>query len=241
MPNREMDFHGIYEDVYGQWSYTTDAPIDPGKTALVIIDAQRAFTDSSIGYMKAYAKTLKVSLAYFENRVHNVALPAIARLLTFYRQHNLRIVYVVTYSATEDLADMDVRWQRTIRKWEALLGEQIWRKWNSGMEVWPEIAPQEHELVVNKRASSAFAASMLPVVLKNAGVETVVLTGFNTNGCVFQTACVGSNMGYDFVVVSDATACFSQTLQDMAETWMARFFGNVCSAEQTIERLQQSM
>lgn len=233
-----IDFHKMYADVYGEWSYASFDPVDPAKTALVIIDAQPAFVDSSMGYMKAYFKKLAATPEYFEHRVREVTLPNIKKLLDFYRKRKLLVTYVITYSETEDLSDMDAIWTRAIHEWEAALGEEIWRRWNDGMGVCPEIAPLEHELVLNKRTSSAFATSVLPLVLKNAGVETVVLTGFNTNGCVFETACVGSNLGYDFIVASDATACFAATLQAEAEAWIAKHFGNVCTTDDVIVMLE---
>ena len=234
----EVDFHKLYADVYGDWSYASSDPVDPKKTALVIIDAQPAFVDSTVGYMKAYFKTIPASPDYFEHRVREIALPNINRLLDFYRARKLLIAYVITYSETEDLSDMDAVWTRAIRKWEKVLGEQIWRRWNEGMGFCPEIAPLPHELVLNKRTSSAFATSVLPLVLKNAGIETVVLAGFNTNGCVFETACVGSNLGYDFIVPCDATACFAPTLQAEAETWLAKHFANVSTTDETIALLE---
>ena len=232
-----VDFRKIYEDVYGEWSYASPDPVDPKKTALVIIDAQPAFVDSRIGYMKAHFKKLRADPDYFDRRVREMALPNIKKLLDFYRERNLLIAYVITYSETEDLSDMDVIWRRAIRKWEAELSEQIWRRWNDGMQVCPEIAPLPHEMVLHKRTASAFATSTLPLVLKNAGTETVVLTGFNTNGCVFETACVGSNLGYDFIVPKDATASFAATLQAEAEVWIAKHFGNVSTTEETIGML----
>ena len=105
------------------------------------------------------------------------------------------------------------------------------------MQVRPEIAPLPHELVITKRTSSAFASSMLPYVLQNAGIETAILTGCNTNGCVFSAACVGCNMGYDLIVPSDTTACWTPTLQEESEVWIARHFAKVGTTQQTMDLL----
>jgi len=230
-----IDFRKIYEDVYGDFCYTRDFEMDPGKTALVIVDVQPAFTDPSVGYMKAYAKLLKASVDYFADRVNDLVIPNTNKLLDFFRQNNMMVVYIVTFSETEDLSDMDRNHQKAIRKFEQSYGEQVWRKWNPGMNVREEIAPRPGELVLPKRTGSAFASSILPYVLRNAGIETVVLTGCNTNGCVFETSCVGCNMGFEIILANDATACFAQTLQDMAEKWISHFFGMVRTTDETIE------
>jgi len=233
----KINFRELYEETYGEWSFITDYEIDPKKTALIVIDMQPAFTDSSIGYLKAYSKRLPTSLSYFDNRVRELVIPNIQRLLEYFRRRELFIAYVVTWSETEDLSDMDRFWRRAIVRWEEALGEQVWRKWNEGMQVRSEIAPLPHELVISKRTSSAFASSMLPYVLKNAGIDTAILVGCNTNGCVFSAACVGCNMGYDLIMASDTTACFSPTLQEEAEVWIARHFAKVCTTQQTIDLL----
>ena len=71
--------------------------IEPKKTALVIIDMQPSLTDPNVGYCKAYSKKLPISLEYFDNRVRQVVIPNIQRLLEYFRRHGLLIVYVVMW------------------------------------------------------------------------------------------------------------------------------------------------
>ena len=234
----EFDFRQMYEEIYGTFTYNEGMDIDPAETALVIVDMQPAFTSSKVGMAKAYSQLLKTSIDYFDDRVQNLVIPNIARLLESFRTTDMLVVYIVTWSETDDLADMLDCQKRTIRRWEGVYGEQLYRKWTEGSNIWEEIAPREHELVLPKRTGSAFASSMLPFCLQNAGIKTVVLTGCNTNGCVFETAVVGKNMGYEFVMVSDATACFAPVLQDQAEAWIARFFGIVRTADETVALLR---
>ena len=235
---RQVDFRAVWEEIYGPWSYITDYRVDPKKTALVIIDVQPAFVDHNVGYMNAYSKKLPVSLDYFSGRVRDLVIRNISRLLECFREMESLIAYVVTWSETDDLSDVDRYWRRAIRRWEEEVGGQVWRKWNEGMDVCREIAPREHELVVPKRTSSAFASSMLPRILQNAEIETAVLVGCNTNGCVFSSACVGSNLGFDLIMPADATACFAPSLQAEAENWISRQFALVCSTEETIGLMQ---
>jgi ureidoacrylate peracid hydrolase len=235
---QQVDFQKVWTEIYGPWSYITDYKVDAEKTALIIIDMQPAFVDDSVGYMNAYSKQLPASLAYFSERVRDLVIPNIAKLLECFRELGSRIIYVVSWSETEDLSDMHKYWRRAIRRWEEGSGNQLWRKWNEGMNVCEQIAPKERDLIVPKRTSSAFAGSMLPQILNNAEIETGVLVGCNTNGCVFSSACIGSNMGFDLIVPSDATACFAPSLQAEAENWISRQFGLVCSTQQTIDLMR---
>ncbi len=238
LPGGEIDFGEIYEDIYGSFDYNQGMEIDPDRTALVVVDMQPGLTSPKVGMGKAYSQLLKISTDYFDNRVQNVAIPNIGRLLDFFRRQDMMVVYIVTWSETDDLSDMPDYQKRAIRRWEAVYGEQLYRKWTEGSNVWEQIAPREHELVLPKRTASAFASSMLPFCLQNAGIKTVVLTGCNTNGCVFETAVVGRNVGYEFILVSDATACFAPVLQNQAEVWMARHFALVRTTEETITLLK---
>ncbi|MFI8305160.1 cysteine hydrolase family protein [Streptomyces sp. NPDC085927] len=65
------------------------------------------------------------------------------------------------------------------------------------------------ELLVTKSVNSAFHGTPdLGAWLKDAGISQVVLAGIQTNMCVETTARVGGNLGYDVVVVFDATYTF---------------------------------
>jgi nicotinamidase-related amidase len=235
----DYDFKKMSEAIYGSFNYTRGMEIDLARTALVIVDLQPALTGSQFGQGKAFSKILNTGVEYFENRVRETVVPNNARLLEFFRARDLTVVYVVTWSETEDLSDMPRYQRRTIRHWEDVVGEQLYRKWNDGMGVWDEIKPQVNETVCPKRTGSAFTSSTIDFCLRQAGIETIVLTGCNTNGCVFETGVVGKNLGYEFILVSDATACFHPLLQDEAEVWFNRNFGPVHTTDETIEMLTQ--
>jgi len=235
----EIDFGKEYAEIYGDWGYVAEVEADIESTALVVVDMQPAFVDSRFALTRATGALLEAGTDYFEQRVREQVIPNHRRLLEFFRDREMLIVYIVTWSETDDLRDMPAYQRTAIRRREKAAGEQVYRKWNEGMGVCPEIAPEEHELVIPKRVASAFAGSTLDDVLRNAGIAAVVLTGVNTNGCVFETAVVGKNMGYEFILVSDATACFAPLLQDEAENWIARHFGVVRSTEETLELLNR--
>jgi len=235
-----FDFRKKYEELHGEFKYTFDLNLTADKVALVIIDMQPAFVDSRYGVAKAYDRLLKGGLGYFERRVRELVIPNNRQLLKYVRRKKMLIVYIVTWSETDDLCDMPTYMKNTITNWEKVIGEQVYRKWNDGMNVCDEIAPQDHELVVAKRTASAFISSNLPMILQNSGIETVVLTGVNTNGCIFETAVGGKNMGFSFLLASDATACFAPWLQEVAELWMHRHFAAVHATNEIIEMLEQA-
>ena len=80
-----------------------------------------------------------------------------------------------------------------------------------GTEPKPECAPREGEPVLTKHVNSAFVGTELEADLHRETVDTVVLVGLTTDHCVSTTARMAENLGFDVVVVSDATATFDRT------------------------------
>ena len=68
----------------------------------------------------------------------------------------------------------------------------------------PSLQPQDGELVVSKRYASAFFATHLASTLCAIGVDTLLITGFSTSGCVRATALDALQHGFAPFVVSEA-------------------------------------
>ncbi|MGH1564993.1 isochorismatase family protein [Mumia sp. DW29H23] len=65
-------------------------------------------------------------------------------------------------------------------------------------------APVEGEVVVSKQYASAFFGTSLASTLRAWGVDTVVVVGFSTSGCVRATATDALQHGFRPVVVPEA-------------------------------------
>lgn len=66
------------------------------------------------------------------------------------------------------------------------------------------VAPRDDERVVEKAYASAFFGTDLETALTVDGVDTLVLAGVSTSGCVRATAIDGLQHGYRVVVPEDA-------------------------------------
>ncbi len=71
--------------------------------------------------------------------------------------------------------------------------------------VWPAgLAPEPDELVISKQYPSAFFGTSLASTLTAAGIDTVILTGLSTSGCV-RASCVDSmSHGFRTIIVREA-------------------------------------
>lgn len=71
-------------------------------------------------------------------------------------------------------------------------------------EFLPDLAPQAGEVVITKRYASAFFATHLASTLTALGVDTVLITGVSTSGCVRATALDACQSGFLPFVVRQA-------------------------------------
>jgi maleamate amidohydrolase len=87
-----------------------------------------------------------------------------------------------------------------------------------GNEIVAEIAPRAGELVIDKTAPSAFHHTPLVSYLNRLRVDTVVVCGETTSGCVRAT--VVDAMSYRYKVAVAEECCFDRT---EAAHWMSMF------------------
>jgi len=70
---------------------------------------------------------------------------------------------------------------------------------------WPEgLEPADDELVVSKQYPSAFFGTSLAVTLTDSDIDTLIITGVTTSGCVRATCVDAMSYGFTPIVVADA-------------------------------------
>lgn len=79
-----------------------------------------------------------------------------------------------------------------------------------GAEVIPELGLCASDYVVPKRRYSGFFHTDLDLLLKELGVDTVVMAGLHTHMCVRHTSADAYCLGYNVVVATDATDAFTE-------------------------------
>lgn len=73
------------------------------------------------------------------------------------------------------------------------------------MGLWPEgLVPLDDELVVSKQYPSAFFGTSLASTLTAMGVDSVLLTGLTTSGCVRASCVDAMSHGFRTAVIADA-------------------------------------
>jgi biuret amidohydrolase len=217
-------------------------PLDPARTALCVIDMQRVFTRPEEALCRAVETASEgISRGYLE-RVSEVVVPAIGRLLDAFRRHGSPIFF--TAIGTESGAGGDLpHWLRGFDQLGlATLGERVWPPvGHTAWQIDEALAPRPGEPVLNKLSAGTFATTGLEQRLRHLGIQTVVVTGVVTDVCVSTTAREAADRGFDTVMVSDACTTLSEVLHRASLESFSMAFGWVRSAEEVIAALQSGL
>jgi nicotinamidase-related amidase len=75
-----------------------------------------------------------------------------------------------------------------------------------GIEIIDEIGPQSTDLLIKKRRYSCFLGTDLELLLRNLDVQTLLVTGVDSNVCVLWTVGEGFQRDYHVRVIEDCVA-----------------------------------
>jgi maleamate amidohydrolase len=81
-------------------------------------------------------------------------------------------------------------------------------------ELMPQVAPLEAELVLVKQYASAFFGTSLSSTLQSRGIDTLVIVGVSTSGCIRATAVDALQYGFTSAVVKDAVGDRSDDIHE---------------------------
>ena len=134
-----------------------------------------------------------------------------------------------------NIARLLAEWRRTKRpvifvQHVSRLKDSPLRPNQPGVEIKDEVRPLAGEPVVQNSVNSAFIGTTLEEDLRTRGLNTLVVTGMQTNYCVSTTARMAGNLGFDTYVVSDATATFDNTGPD-GRLWAGQLLHDVALAD----------
>lgn len=99
---------------------------------------------------------------------------------------------------------------------------------------WFCVTPQANEPVIIKHNYSGFSGTELQAALQAKKIETLVLTGVQTQICVESTAREGHSAGYTCVVPKDAVASHTPALHEASLMNIQFLFGEVCITDDIV-------
>jgi nicotinamidase-related amidase len=80
----------------------------------------------------------------------------------------------------------------------------VFAKGTAGWQIHSPITPQEMDIIIEKHKADAFFETTLEQRLRELSVETLVVCGFVTEGCVDTTVRRAASLGFKIELVRDA-------------------------------------
>ncbi len=157
------------------------------------------------------------------------AIPRIAELIRTFRARSLPVIYPHVAPKTEhDRGGL-------ASKMPSLLEVDA-----KGYEMVKEVAPQPGDLLLPKIHASAFSGTPLASYLVHLGVDSLIVTGCSTSGCVRATVVDASAANYKVAVPYDAVYDRIQASHAMNLFDMASKYADVLASQTLIERIEQA-
>jgi len=195
----------------GGWGGASGFGVRP---ALLVVDMYTAFVDPAYPYSSPDAPA---------------AVHAIGRVLQQARASGVPVFYSRAGKARN--AAERGRWKGTGREQPVMDRPEAY-------EIIPELAPLPAESVVVKTAPSAFHGTYLLSLLVHHNVDTVVVTGTVTSGCVRATAVDAFSFGFRVAVPVECVYDRGRTSHKVALWDIYTRYGDVVSVEEALAYLR---
>ena len=186
-----------------------------GKTALIIVDMVKDFTDPE-------------GLVYYpQNRQ---ILPKIKHVLELCRQHNILVIFL-RHSYRKGKFDKNLENMRP----NCISG-------TGGDEIDAQLmVDEEKDYVIKKRRYSGFFGTDLDMVLRENGIHNVIIVGTKTNCCIRATVTDAYYLDYMPYVVRECVATNDEVVNNVHLTDIDKYFGKVISTAQLQDMLQEGV
>ena len=187
-----------------------DIPLVPERAALLFIDVQNfSCHPDGAEWAAMDATELAEKKEPFLRIMREEVLPRMRRLQEACRGAGIEVMYTTIESLTKDGRDRSLDYKIT--------GFNVPKGAWDGRVV-DEIAPGEDEIVLPKSSSSVFVSTNIDYILRNLGVQQLVVSGVLTDQCVESAIRDACDLGYLVTQVTDACATFTPARQTASLT-----------------------
>lgn len=199
--------------------------IEPARTALVVIDMQRAFLEPGAPSEVPAAREIVANINALARALRRAGGLVAWTQATFTTEGPGYWPLFFDYMVTPELS-------------KRILGELA--RGAPGHALWAELEVQDGDVVAAKSRYSAFfpGACELPNLLRVRDIDTILIAGTMTNVCCEASARDAMMDGFKTIVVADANAARSDEEHLAALVTIAQFVGDVRSTGEVISLLQ---
>jgi len=198
------------------WPY--NGIMHPGNTAVIVVDMQNDFCNPN--FKEGYIKSVNPSCDFADVKE---IIPNIQTLLGTMRRLGYRVLHTreCHLPLSADLP-ANKHWRSTAKGIPGLgdsNGDMNIRPLTHGTFGWEIIdqcKPAPNEPVIDKPTKGAFANTNIDLVLKNLGVQNLILTGVTTDVCVHTIMREANDRGFECILATDATSSVNKRVWEAA-------------------------
>jgi nicotinamidase-related amidase len=182
--------------------------LDWSRTALLIIDMQRDFMEPG-----GFGETLGNDVSLLAR-----AVKPIASVLAAARDYGILVIHT-REGHLPNLSDAPpakiARGAPSLRIGDPGPMGRILVRGEAGHDIIPALYPHAGEIVIDKPGKGAFYATGLDDMLREHGIENLLVCGVTTEICVNTTVREANDRGYRCVVIADGCASYFPQFHDM--------------------------
>lgn len=201
--------------------------IVPGKTALLSIDMQNGEWSAAMQADSVDPASPHARRRHILNRIGTVLVPNQQRLQAAARKAGIEVIYTTIESYTLDGRD---------RSLDHKISNLFFPKGSHEAQVIPEVGPLPNDIVIPKTASGIFNSTNIEYVLRNLGIEYLVIYGICTDQCVECAIRDAADRGFMVTQIEDACAAEEARRHDVSIDQMK---GHYCRTRTTDEMLAE--
>ncbi len=217
--NWKTDYRSFY---YEGADEPADLLLSQNETALLSIDVQNTYLTPSDEPLE------RARWAPFQQRMHEIVIPATAELQHRFRQHGIDVLHARIACLLENGKDRSLSQKKP--GWNYLLLP----KDREDAQIVTELAPLEGEISVTKTTDSALTGTNLRLILHNMGIKNVVLTGIFTDQCISSTVRSLADESFNVILVEDCCAAGTDTLHRQELEILNMIYCHVISSKELL-------
>jgi len=187
--------------------------------AVLVVDMTEEFVSDE--YPTGFSKTGKP------------AVEKISKLTDFTKKLNIRTYYLVAMNHIADHPLKRGQWAETTES-----AKEVAESENERISLAAGLSPTNNDVIMKKYKPSAFFGTQLESMLNLDSIDTLIITGMTTSGCIRATVNDAFSYNYNVIIPKECVADRSRISHEVELFDMGMKYGQVLSLDKLIDVLE---